>query len=436
MVSRWLHWILLCTWVLCFLVGGMSRTLSWAEERTDGERGVLLLEGNRIVEGRISASRETLNVTQDSAGILVIPKAQVRFQGTDLRSAYVFLLDELPNMASADDHVRLARWCISYKLMPEARFELQSALDLEPGRDDIRRNLSILDSHIKRPPREEKSTNSLTPAERQARMLGMGGDVESLGGLTREAGQQFTTRIQPILVHNCTNSACHGPLAKHPLKFSIVRVGANSSHALSEKNLLALMKYVDREHPKASPLWRILTTNHDAQGSSIFTGLKGPQQLQTFKDWILSLSNAEETDTDKSSSAPKKEDVTKSSEGKQGPAASNKAMVSSEPESDELPVSQPSKESRKRTTSKARSRIQEDSRITERRPVKKTEKPDRIAAPLQDSTERTDSNLPEVEPIVSKTRTAVPELSAEDAFDPEVFNRKQRNKRNLANEYR
>jgi hypothetical protein len=216
-VARWLHWILLCSWSVCFLLGALPRTYIWAQEGNSGELGVLLLERDRIMQGRISASKETYHVQQDSAGIVVVPKAQVRFHGPDLRSVYVFLLDGMPKEPTADDHVKLARWCVSYKLMPEARFELQTALEMDPSREDIRRHISILDSHVKRPPPSPKSSRSLTPAERRARTYGLGSeDVETLAGLSREAGQQFTTRIQPILVHN---SASFVLVRRHRMPF-------------------------------------------------------------------------------------------------------------------------------------------------------------------------------------------------------------------------
>lgn len=273
------------------------------------------------------------------------------------------------------------------------------------------------------------------------RTLGIGGDeVEALGGLSREAGQQFTTRIQPILVHNCTNSACHGPLAEHPLKFSIVRVGSASTHAVAEKNLLALLKYVDREKPKSSPLWKILATNHGAQGSSIFTGLKGPQQLQSFKDWVVSLGTAYEFDDEipeeKPKGSGKRVAGTKNANGKQTRGTREKVVpppepkTKAEPDSDESPTLLVSQDSEKRTKSPTRLSQQRNSRIKERRPAQQEDEPAEPETPR----EVADSGVSEteVEPIVSTTRETIPELPPEDPFDPEVFNRRQRIKRNTA----
>lgn len=439
MVTRWLHWILLCSWSVCFLLGALPRTSIWAQEGNPAEWGVLLLERDRIMQGRVSASKESYQVHQDAAGVVVVPKAQVRFHGPDLRSVYVFLLDGLPKDATADDHMKVARWCITYKLMSEARFELQKALEMDPSREDIRRNISILDSHVKRPPPAAKSSRSLTPAERRARAYGLGNDdVETLAGLSREAGQQFTTRIQPILIHNCTNSACHGPLAEHPLKFSIVRAGSTASHAVSEKNLLALMKYVDCDRPKSSPFWKILVTNHGAQGSSIFTGSKGPQQLQACKDWVRSLAINEELEEE-----PVKEVTRKASDAK---VAVEKASVTKQRQSklevEPEPVTEPednqpasivaAREPRKKvgSASDSKSKPRTAFKIVERRPPSKRDVPETSETKLV-SAESTESNVPEVEPIVSKTREEIPELPAEDPFDPEVFNRRQRIKQNM-----
>lgn len=430
MVTRWLSSILLCVCLICFLSGTWSRSAARAQDRSQRVPEVLLLEGNRVMRGYITVGRETLSVEQDGAGIVIVPKAQVRFQGPDMHSIYVFLLDGLGSGASADDHVRLARWCITYKMLPEARFELETALTLEPGRDDIRRNLATLDSFAKRTLDPVKAVKSQSPAQRRQRMLGMGEDeVESLGGLSREAGQQFTTRVQPILMRNCTNSACHGPLAEHPLKFTIVRLGSNTRRSASERNLLALLKYVDREHLESSPLWIVLTTNHGAQGSSIFTGLKSSEQLQTCKDWVLSITKPSDPIEDRltsSRSQARSQSRATASERSEPRIPGNRVQFRSREqeefdpsESDVEPSSSPSLRtsvgsSRNSTLPDQRTRPRTTSRMEELAS-------ELIAAP--------DTHLPEVEPIVARNREPIPELPLEDAFDPEVFNRRQRMKR-------
>jgi hypothetical protein len=414
----WLVWCL-----LCLLLGScFNTTLAWSDdELASGQPGVLLLEGNRIVQGRITPQGQTYSVEQ-SAGTLIVSKEQVRFVGVDLQSVYVHLQDKLPKPSSPDDHVELARWCVGYKLLSEARFEFEAALEIDPSRDDIRRNLNKLDSFLKRPPTSEsKPVKSQTPAERMIKMAG-GQEIESLGGLPREAGQVFTRQIQPILMRNCTASACHGPKSDQTFKLSLVYQTGIQQQATTSKNLLALMPYVDRESPKSSTLWKLLKNNHGAVGSSIFIGQKGEKQLETFRGWLLSLE--EESDDEPRSTksrAPSRiqqtadtdESKPRYQKGVRTPGNSGIVTASAEQESPSIPEVQVSWP--KSTPGTA--------------PRTRSETPATNTAAKK--TTPTKAALPETAPIVSDEPPVTPEEIAEDPFDPNEFNSRQRVKKTL-----
>ena len=397
-IRSWSVWC--CVGLTCC---GLLADLAQSEESaTTRKAGVLLLEGNRVVLGRITPQGDTYSVEQ-SAGTLVVSRQQVSFVGADLNEVYVHLQDSLPKPSAANDHVELARWCVGYRLLPEARFELQAALEVDPSRDDIRRNLNQLDSLLKRPvTTEAKPVKSETPAQRMAKLTGMtGNDVESLGGLSRAAGQEFTRRIQPMLMHNCTASACHAAASDQTLKLSLVRQGTSLLRSTTEKNLLALLPYIDREDPKSGKLWKLLKTNHGAKGSSIFLGTKGQEQLTAFQDWLLAL---EETDVDepraaKTRSAAQVPKTAQSGEQKpryrKGEHAPPVAREESEEPAPEGAVTKP------RTSSKIK-----------------------VAA-----TKTAPAPAPDTESIVSENPPELPEAVAEDPFNPDEFNRQQRVKK-------
>lgn len=412
-------WLVTC--LLCLLLwSSFNATLAWSDdELASGQPGVLLLEGNRIVQGRITPQGQTYAV-QQSAGTLIVSKEQVRFVGIDLQSVYVHLQDKLPKPSSPDDHVELARWCVGYKLLSEARFEFEAALEIDPSRDDIRRNLNKLDSFLKRPPTSEsKPVKSQTPAERMAKLAG-GQEIESLGGLPRAAGQVFTRQIQPILMRNCTASACHGPKSDQTFKLSLVYQTGIQQQATTSKNLLALMPYVDRESPKSSTLWKLLKNNHGAVGSSIFTGQKGEKQLETFRGWLLSLE--EESDDEPRSTrsrAPSRiqqaahtdESRPRYQKGVRTPGNSGVVTASAEAESPSIPEVQVSWPKSANGTA----------------PRTRSEAPASNAAAKK--TTPTKAALPETAPIVSDEPPVIPEEIAEDPFDPNEFNSRQRVKK-------
>lgn len=293
-------------WGGCLLLA-LAITLdrdSYAQEKSSQEvlsagthsQEVLLLQGNRIVRGKVSVVGETFHIEQ-SAGKLVVSRENVLFHGPDLRSAYVFLQDSLTSDSSAEDHIGLARWCLSYQLLSEARMELQAALKADPRREDVRRNLAKLDTVIAQPnpsASTSKTPGKRTPAEMLARQAGMMGEAaESLAGLDRETGQQFTRKIQPILMHSCAAAACHGPASDNPFKLSLIHFDDRRMRSTTEKNLLALMPYIDREHPQSGQLWKLLKNNHGATGRTIFPGTRGQEQLQSFQQWLLDMSESD-----------------------------------------------------------------------------------------------------------------------------------------------
>ena len=243
-------------------------------------------------------------------------------------------------------------------------------------------------------------------------------EVESLGGLPREAGAVFTRQIQPILMRNCTASACHGPKSDQTFKLSLVHQTGVQQHATTSKNLLALMPYIDRESPKSSPLWKLLKTNHGAVGSSIFMGQKGEKQLETFQNWLVSLELEADEPTTPTRRRPGRIQQTahttdakpRFQKGVRPPASPAVIHAQAEEEAAPIPevvVSWPkgSKETAPRTRS-------EEQTTNEKKSV-----PSRPA------------RLPETEPIVSEDRPVVPDEALEDPFDPNEFNSQQRLKK-------
>lgn len=392
--------ISLTIWVIC-------ATLGWTEDvARQSAPGVLLLEGNRVIQGRIKPQGETYAVEQ-AAGVLIVSRDQVRFVGTDLHSVYIHLQDGLPKKPGADDHLDLARWCLNYKLYSAARFEFQAALDVEPGRDDIRRNLTKLDTLLQRPPREPEKVKPETPAERLAKgTAGYNLDVETLGGLSRDAGREFTRRIQPILMHSCTRSGCHGPRTDNAFKLDLVRQGSIASRSTTEKNLLSLLEYVDRDSPKQSELWKLLKSNHGAAGQSIFIGAKGSEQLKVFQNWIVSLGR--ETDDPP--------ELTKSKVNSPFAVQHAGHKVEEKPRW---------RKGDPRATSKADEPPTPEVLVSNH-PARKPAQTSGLKRPQPTTKPRT-APLTDVEPIATEERPQeAPELPPEDPFSPDEFNSQQR----------
>jgi hypothetical protein len=342
--------------------------------------GLLLLRSGRIIQGKIQGDAIAYTVEQPN-GRMVVPLQQVLAQCTDLPDAFRRLRENLPDNTAAS-HVLLARWCMSHKLLKEARDELRAALEIEPERDETRRLLArvndLLNPDAAPPPPE--------PPRKKYDLTGMSSQpAEALGGLSRDAALQFTRRVQSILVNNCGNSACHGPTAPQEFRLAIIRTPGGGSRRQVEQNLTAVLQYVDRESPRNSRLLTALGSQaHGELGLKIFQGSRGAEQASEVRDWIQTLADQ----------AAAKQAAAEGPAGKKPPAP---------------PVSRPEKRPAPRSPA---------AQIESPAVAKKQPLPEAEAVPAAAKSESS-RELPGDSPVVDEA----------DAFDPAVFNRERRSRR-------
>ncbi|TWU14731.1 hypothetical protein CA54_36000 [Symmachiella macrocystis] len=247
------------------------------------ESGLLLLDNGKIIKGRISHGGGEYRV-QKSRGEMFVPDNMVRHVCTDLHDAYNKKRADF-DKPTASDHVVLARWCIGFNLLKEAQRELNDAVALEPGRIQSRRMLRRLDAMLGESP--DALENGKTTSRQK--FAGLDYEAESLGGLSRDNAQNFTARIQPILMNTCANAHCHAESSSDN-DFSLLRikVGQYSSRVGTQRNLAAVLKQVDFKNPQSSPLLTKLDDNH--HGSRLlFRGRSGHLQQQEIRKWVASV---------------------------------------------------------------------------------------------------------------------------------------------------
>jgi hypothetical protein len=242
--------------------------------------GLLVLKSGRTIAGRISQSANGYTVDQVH-GTIAVPFDLVEFFARDEREALRLFHKRTPN-PTAGFHVRLAEWCLPYQLLAEARDELRAALLLEPHRGDARNLLRRLDALLEPPPPVE--------AAARGRLEAAGFDVPeatSLAGLSPESAREFTERVQPLLMNKCGNATCHGPAAENDFRLARVRLTGGAHRVHSERNLAAVLEYIDRQNPNRSPLLTVSQGNHGRAGRTIFSGPFGAEQLETLRAWVL-----------------------------------------------------------------------------------------------------------------------------------------------------
>jgi hypothetical protein len=251
---------------------------------------LLLLTTGRIVTGHVTRNGGQYLVKKPN-GEMFIPAEHVSIIARDLRDCYRQLRDKLPGKSPPDEHLSLARWCLSRQMLNEARNEALETLRIDSTRDDARQLIQKIDA-ILNPPVHEKPTAEEVERAKLRTVYGVN-DFESLGGLTREQAKLFTSRVHPILLNNCTSSGCHGAKSTGEFKLERLPLGDAPRKQIVLRNLTAVLQQVDREAPESSLLLTAKTGPHARSGRVVFAGAKGAEQARVVREWMRMVAEGE-----------------------------------------------------------------------------------------------------------------------------------------------
>lgn len=193
---------------------------------------------------------------------------------------------------TAATHYELAKWCWSNQLREEARAELVMALDREPDNEDARNLLERIDEQLAAS--RKKPAPAKPPEPRVVAGIELP-EVESLAGLSRETAALYSTRVQPLLMNKCANASCHGPKSTTDFHLEPIR-GTGPGHRMySERNLANVLNQLDLAHPRRSPLITAADGNHGGVNRAIFFGTAGEKQRQLLIDWVKAVAKEQQS---------------------------------------------------------------------------------------------------------------------------------------------
>jgi hypothetical protein len=257
--------------------------LTAAEEFGHGpapQEGVVLLRNGEAIEGKISRVGELYYVAV-ARGEIRVKAAEVEFCCPSLEEGY---REKRAAIQSGDvhAHLRLAEWCLRHNLLGPAGRELSAALEADPHHPMI----GLLERRLQmavEPPPQRLPSKPITQAP----------SFEELDRLVRSmppgSVETFTQTIQPLLLNHCGAAGCHGPQSHSEFRLLRIPLGRPPTRRLTQRNLQAVLAWVDREDPAASRLLTVPIRPHGTARKAIFSGGQAGQ-YKRMVDWVCLLS--------------------------------------------------------------------------------------------------------------------------------------------------
>jgi hypothetical protein len=182
-------------------------------------------------------------------------------------------------------HLELAQWCLRQRLLTPAADELAEA-----ARTDPQNSMIVVLQHRLKTAQEPQPTANGKPVQPPVSNDDLDRMVRSLPHGSVEA---FTQLVQPVLMNNCMAAGCHGSQTDQGLQLFRTALGKASGRRLTQRNLYAVLQYVDREAPAESRLLKAIEGPHGTSRTPIFSDRQATQ-YQRIVSWVDLVANRAE----------------------------------------------------------------------------------------------------------------------------------------------
>jgi hypothetical protein len=277
---------------------------------------VLLLSDGRTLEGTLRVEGSDY-VLRQKGGEIRFKKTAVAGTFGSLAEVYQFKQAQIPD-DDPDEHLKLARWCLSGNLRAEARVELTKVVAVSEHAAVAKAMLASIEaSETRMGPAQVDSDvvrtagETVDPASGAKRAQRPGElDPEMLRRATKDLGvtgrpvifdlppavaarraDQFATTVHRILQARCAK--CHNE--RHDGAFQLVEVKTRKdwTQAALRSNLDATLQLVDPDNPSRSELLArsLVPHGNGAMKRPIFSG-SNDREFQILAAWVNSLRGA------------------------------------------------------------------------------------------------------------------------------------------------
>lgn len=244
----------------------------------------VLLRNGEVFQGQIQTNGAEVRILL-SHGEVRFRASDVEYTAATVRELYLRRQTTLLP-GDARERLRLAQWCIRQGLFEDAAAEIEAARVIDPRNpavDLMARRLELGRQPLAAARAPVAVTRSSTGLEELDRLV---------RGLPEKSVEAFTQRVQPTIMNTCATPACHG--AQSDSKLQLLRAGGGrpASRRLTQRNLQALLPWVDQQDPAASQLLKYASTVHAAGKAPPMA--RESTQYRRLVEWVYQMAHAED----------------------------------------------------------------------------------------------------------------------------------------------
>lgn len=271
-----------------------SSAIPQSEPDASEQPGVLLLNNGEVLRGKISYGQGVFEVGLP-LGAIQVRASEVELCCRDIEEAYL-RKRSMASPTSPAEQLELAQWCERQNLLATAGRHLERAEALAPNHPLI----PLLRRRIEFAGRELVGAASTTERSTAGKAASTSASVPSADDLERMTEnlppgvmERFVREVQPLLLNYCTAAGCHGPRSSTGLSLLRIRPGSPPSRRTNQRNLHALLQWIDRQQPEASPLLTEPIRAHGTAAAPIFANHQAVH-YRTIVDWVYQMASPEQ----------------------------------------------------------------------------------------------------------------------------------------------
>jgi hypothetical protein len=221
-------------------------------------------------------------VTFGEQGEARLPASEVDMCCATLEEAYLLKRDRIRD-GDLSAHLELANWCLRQKLNDRAADQTLAALALDPTNSRV----AALDRRL------QQAAAPVVRADSTANAVVDTSPFEEVPLHRLPAGtvEQFTQKVQPVLLNRCATNACHGVRSRQAFQLLRPLRGQSVPHRLTQRNLQAALAMVNTRQPESSQLVTVPSRPHGGLELPLF-GERELAQYQQLLDWARHLADA------------------------------------------------------------------------------------------------------------------------------------------------